>query len=935
MLRMSQSKVGANAGDYLTPGLDQQDYLSDGQNERGVWMGEAARRLRLEGEVGRRAFVALAENRHPESGERLTLRTKANRRPGYDFNFHCPKSVSLAYSVYGDERVLPEFRRAVRETMGDIEADAQTRVRRRGTSADRRTGNLAWAEFTHFTSRPVDGIPDPQLHAHCYVFNATFDPTEQCWKAVQFGPLKRDAPYYEALFLSRLAEGMHRLGYDIVPSGRFWELEGTTREEVERFSRRSAEVERAARDRGVQSPGEKAGLGARTRRSKSLAQPAELVREDWRRREAEFRKAGPRHAPGRGAGRTSEGEGRLRPGLDGRAPRAVRDAVDHAIGRVFDRSAVVAERRLIEEALRLAPGRVDRAALEAEIGRREMVRREEGGRVLVTLPDLVQQERRMVSLAEQGRGRHKPLLDSPVSSERSGMTGSQLQAVNHVLRSRDAVTLVDGVSGSGKTAVLSAVRQELENSGLRRPALAAAGLPSMLVLSPNSAASRDRVKAEGAEQAVTVREFLESKGERFKGALSGVVWVDEANRVGTRDMVQLMESTRAGGARLILCGDTRAKNAVAHGDCMRVLQEHAGLPSARLDAVKRQRGEHRNAVEAASRSDGAGALGHLDRLGAVRQVPAGELAARAADEYVRSGLAGRNAMVITPSRAEAEAVNREVRSRLRESGSLRKERSMPQLRAVDATAEDLRRAGTYRSGQVVQFHKNARGFTAGSRWNVRCRDPFGNVVVTSKGSLRALPLGQADRFRLYEKGKIDVGLGEKIRITRSTLTCSALEAVYYDATWQGEKHKRHLNAGSVHTVKRFTRDGRLHLDNGLVVPKDFGHIEHAYSTTLGGADARRADRVIICSSKKAGPSRSAEQFYESLSKGTSSAVVYTDSRAMLERAVTTSSREPSPLDLERMGREQVRKGIERSRQAEQARVSQPAPRPIDKGRDRG
>ena len=50
-------------------------------------------------------------------------------------------------------------------------------------------------------SRPVKGIPDPHLHAHCFAFNATWDNVEQRWKAGEFGDLKRDAPYYEACLL--------------------------------------------------------------------------------------------------------------------------------------------------------------------------------------------------------------------------------------------------------------------------------------------------------------------------------------------------------------------------------------------------------------------------------------------------------------------------------------------------------------------------------------------------------------------------------------------------------------------------------------------------------------------------------------------------------------------------------------------------------------
>ena len=81
-----------------------------------------------------------------------------------------PKSVSLLYAMTRDERILDAFRDSVDATMQDIEAEMATRVRKGGKNEERKTGNMVWGEFIHFTSRPVDGVPDPHLHAHCFVF---------------------------------------------------------------------------------------------------------------------------------------------------------------------------------------------------------------------------------------------------------------------------------------------------------------------------------------------------------------------------------------------------------------------------------------------------------------------------------------------------------------------------------------------------------------------------------------------------------------------------------------------------------------------------------------------------------------------------------------------------------------------------------------------
>jgi hypothetical protein len=53
------------------------------------------------------------------------------------------------------------------------------------------------------------------IHEAFRVFNATFDPVEERWKAGQFMNLKADAPFFEAAFNARLADKLLAEGYGI------------------------------------------------------------------------------------------------------------------------------------------------------------------------------------------------------------------------------------------------------------------------------------------------------------------------------------------------------------------------------------------------------------------------------------------------------------------------------------------------------------------------------------------------------------------------------------------------------------------------------------------------------------------------------------------------------------------------------------------------
>ena len=139
MLRIICSEDATQAKNYYTSNLKYEadpnklgKYYGQEQEVIGEWQGKAAEPLGLKGKVDQKSFEALCDNRRPNGKGRLTARTSNHRRVGYDFNFNCPKSVSVVHALTGDERILGAFRESVSETMRQIESDMKTRVRVHG-----------------------------------------------------------------------------------------------------------------------------------------------------------------------------------------------------------------------------------------------------------------------------------------------------------------------------------------------------------------------------------------------------------------------------------------------------------------------------------------------------------------------------------------------------------------------------------------------------------------------------------------------------------------------------------------------------------------------------------------------------------------------------------------------------------------------------------
>jgi len=852
MLRVIQNSQPGGAKSYYSTS----DYYSEGQELVGMWRGQGAAWLGLEGEVQKADWDALCDNRDPRTGKVLTARQKEGRRVGYDFNFHVPKSVSVLYGLSGDERIVSVFREAVNTTMQDIETEMQTRVRSGGRNEDRTTGNAVWGEFVHTTARPVDGVPDPHLHAHCFVFNTTWDEKESRWKAGQFAGLKRDAPYFEAVFHARLARGLAELGLPVTRTRNGWELAEIPSTVVKTFSRRTAEIEAMAAREGVTDPAAKGELGAKTRNRKRKDLTTRELREEWRSRLSDSEQ----DAIAKAAARLG---GDAIPADDKRTAQAVSMAIDHCL----ERSSVVSERRLLTEAIKRAYGAALPEAVAARLAKEPLLTAERDGIRLATTKNVLGEEQRMVGFARDGRGSARRLGAEDHLISREWLSDAQRRAVKQVLGSQDRVVVVRGAAGVGKTAMMQEAVAGIESTGRH-----------VFVFAPSADASRGVLRdQEGFKDADTLARLLvdEALQERVRDQ---VIWVDEAGLVGTRTMGQLFDLAKRTNARLVLSGDRRQHGSVERGAALRLLEDEAGLVPAELREIQRQRGAYKEAVAALSEGNTTKGFRELDRLGWVREVADQDRYRMLAGDYVATVREGKSALVVSPTHREGDRISQEIREQLARVGLLdAKEREVQQLTSLNLTEAERRDAVNYRPGDVLVFHQNAKGFKKGQRLTV--------------GSSK-LPLDQAARFQAFRQGTLRVAAGDMLRITRNGSTADG-------------NHR--LNNGQLVTVKAIGKKGDLTLSNGWKVAADYGHLTHGYVVTSHASQGKTVDRVFIGQSASSAPAASQEQFYVSASRGREQAVIYTDDKRALLAAVTRKEERITATELAGLARSRGRR----------------------------
>jgi conjugative relaxase-like TrwC/TraI family protein len=866
MIRMVQSSSSAHAKAYFSDALQKTDYYLNDQELQGQFFGRLAERMGIKKEATKDAFFALCENINPATGEQLTPRNRDDRTIGYDINFHCPKSLSVLNALSGDNHIITAFQASVYETMKNIEADSMTRVRKKGAYEDRKTGELVWAEFTHQTARPVDGsVPDPHLHSHCFVFNATWDEKEKEIKAGQFRDIKRDMPYYQARFHKILSDKLIDLGYQIKRTNKSFEIEGVPKGVVELFSKRTNEIGQFAKEHGITDAKAMSELGALTRSKKQKGLTMAELKTEWVKQINQELTFGPEEA---------DKVIRFAPKKDFIKDTPA-DCVKYALNHSFERASVVANRRLLATAYQQSIGHRSISLddiTDQLMSDTNVIFIKDGTRTDCTTYEVLTEEKEMVKLARKGQGKLKPLYDHVPMME---LEGQHEEAIGHVLTTSHQVSILRGAAGSGKTTVMTEASKLIQQANKK-----------LFVAAPTTQAREVLIK-DGFSNAVTVAKLLSDKDLQSQ-LYNQVLWVDEAGLLGTKDMKALIELAVEQKAHLILGGDTRQHASVVRGDALRILNTVGEIKTAEFNKIYRQRNaNYRAIVEDLANGNIKGGFDKLDGIGAIKSVDPLNPNEELVGDYIKAVKKGKSALIVSPTHQQGDAVTNTVRSKLKAAGLLgKKELKAAKLTNTNMTEAQKTDWRNFEDGQIIQFNQNVPQIKRGSIWSVKGVTETAIKIEDPNKEHQILPLDKPAAYDVFKPSEIGLVKGDKVKITRNSF----------------DIQNKRLNNGQSLEVFKVNKSGKVVLINGqsksrFILDKDFGHITHDYCTTSHSAQGKTVDEVFISQPSSTFTATDAKQFYVSVSRGRDNASIYTDDRiALLEYASEVGDRQ-SALEL--------------------------------------
>ena len=492
------------------------------------------------------------------------------------------------------------------------------------------------------------------------------------------------------------------------------------------------------------------------------------------------------------------------------------------------------------------------------------------GRATATTHDMKGAEDYLVGFARGGRGRCRPFGDANRPCRRDWLNDEQKAAVAHVLTSRDRVMILRGAAGSGKTTLEQEIGEALHE----------AAVPVQAIAQSTGAVEELRDKA-GFAGAATVARFLQDKAMQ-QAARGGLILLDEASLVGTMDMRRLFTIAAEQQARVLLVGDKRQHRSVSAGEPLKLLESHAGLPVAEVTHVLRQtHADYRQAAKALSEGKTAEGFAELDRLGWIVEVPDDRRYQVMADAYLaavhekNADGSAKTALCVSPTHAECARVTDTVRAALAAEGKLGEQQTLAVWVPSHLTDPQKADATHYEAGDLLQFHKHAPG--------IRQR-----LATGGRPKASTLPLAHADRFELYRPSQITLAVGDRLRITAN-------------GTSKDGKHA--LRNGALFTVQGFTKRGDPVVDHGWVIDRDWGHVALGYAVTSMASEGKTVNKVFIAESSLSVGATNQRSFYVPVTRGKEQALIYTDSKHELLRAV---QRPDTPLSATEFVQSSVR-----------------------------
>jgi conjugative relaxase-like TrwC/TraI family protein len=827
----------------------------EARTTQAIWAGSLSVELGLKGRADEAMFSILQDGFLP-NGDRMRGRHQTGQEILYhDTTLSAPKSFTL--HALEDIRLFDAHITACQKTI--TAAEQHYAVYLQGEDRHPVLGQgIVAAIIPHWTNRNLE----PQLHSHCAIFNGT-KTQEDRWLSLHMHPLSRER-WLGSYYRNVLAQESQAIGYKIYETpmeNRAWgfEIDGLSRDQIEVFSTRTAEIE-FAKSKGMD--GNAATL--RTRKAKGAQPSWQELRESTRQARDEI--GATLQIPIVGflpIGKTNPDEV-VSSAIAHLSERSSRFKKVDVYQRVFDHIEGV-NLVQVDTALAKYPDLLDYGLIKNDPKRVGQL----------TTVKLLDRENRTIDRWLEGQGKAHPIqdragtlvkIDSIYKGSKDTLNQGQLEAITGVLGSTDQHQILHGLSGVSKIRTLKPLKTIAESEGITMRWFAsspdAAGMLSQELMAP----------------AETLKSLVLTDCKIEKGEM---LVIDEGGLVSAEMADILVQKANDTGARILLVGDTGKNRPVDAGNPVISLIE-AGATTHNVAKIQQQTDDiQRQAVILASKGHEVDALNLLVQHNFVEEIPNHDERAQAiATAYLELSPEERaKTLIAGGTDTEKDRIVDRIRVGLKAEGSLGESVTIIQLRDRGWAKEHGLDIRNYQEGDYIAMSKALKKCPLIKDEFYKIIEVKDETIIVKSNSEKEYnfePKKYEDK-RVFSAQKIDIAIGDELRWLHTNQRKDQKNGATFTITG--------IN-GQIATIETSARKIKHVRLEPLAV-------DYTITTTNYRAHGSDRPRVFVAATDESTSKQDA--FYISISKQIHELKIWTSSLSGLQNRVAMSNEQSNPL----------------------------------------
>ena len=195
---------------------------------------------------------------------------------------------------------------------------------------------------------------------------------------------------------------------------------------------------------------------------------------------------------------------------------------------------------------------------------------------------------------------------------------------------------------------------------------------------------------------------------------------------------------------------------------------------------------------------------------------------------------------------------------------------------TDAQKRDKR---FYQPDSVLVFNRPTAGFKSGSAGKLRGITDK-HLLIEADNRIRPVPFKELDKITVCQPKELSLSSGDRLQLK---------------ANAQSQDGRRLAN-GELVTVKEIHADGRIALDDGRTLPKNYRQFVRGYAVTSYAAQGKTVDYVLFSDSAVKAATNE-QQWYVTISRGRKGVKIFTADKIQLRQNIAHSGDRTLAMDM--------------------------------------